>query len=72
MFFQKVGVPGVPSYIAVVSSVEPYRIKTVPENGGLPEEMLLDQSSYYKNGWYGFIKIPRKEGQAPPVALQKP
>lgn len=72
MFFQKVGVPGVPSYIAVVSSAEPYRIKTVPENGGLPEEMLLDQSSYYKNGWYGFIKIPRKEGQAPPVALQKP
>lgn len=72
MFFQKVGVPGVPSYIAVVSSVEPYRIKTVPENGGIPEEMLLDQSSYFKNGWYGFIKIPRKEGQAPPVALQKP
>lgn len=72
IFFQKVGVPGVPSYIAVISSVEPYRITTVPENGGNPQEMLLDQSSYYKNGWYGFMKIPRKEGQAPPVALQKP
>ncbi|MCC7196756.1 hypothetical protein IT413_01000 [Candidatus Peregrinibacteria bacterium] len=72
IFFQKAQAPGVPAYIAVVSSVEPYRITTVPENGGIPSEMLLDQSSYFKNGWYGFIKIPRKEGQAPPAALQKP
>ena len=72
IFFQKLQAPGFPSYVAVISSVEPYRIQTVPGNGGPPQEMLLEQSNYYKNGWFGFIKIPRKEDQAPPAALQKP
>ena len=50
---------------AVVSGVEPLKMKMIPRTGGKPQELTVQESDYFKNEWFGFVKMPGKE--APPA-----
>jgi hypothetical protein len=61
LFFQKKNEKGEPyAYMtAVVSNADPLKMKLVPKGGGTPQEMTVKDSDYFKNEWYGFVKLPK-------------
>jgi hypothetical protein len=69
VFFQKTDKKGEAYLCAVVTSVEPLRMKMIPRSGGAPQELDLKQSDYFKNEWFGFMKLPRKAPPAQPPAV---
>jgi hypothetical protein len=56
----------------VISKTEPLTIKTIPGNDSNPVEMELEKSDYFKNDWYGFIKMPQPENTQPAGAKKGP
>jgi len=61
---------------AVVSKNDPphpLQMKLVPEGGGPPTEMTAETSKYFKDGeFYGFVKLPQKEGETPAQPAEAP
>ena len=74
IFFQKEAKKGEPYLTAVISSTTPLKVKMIPRNGGVAEEIALEESDYYKIEWMGFVKLPRAkkptEMQAPQTEAQ--
>jgi len=41
---------------AVVTKIDPLKMRIIPKDGGTPQEVIVKESSYFKNNWYGFVK----------------
>jgi hypothetical protein len=41
---------------AVVTKINPLKMRIIPKDGGTPQEVIVKESSYFKNNWYGFVK----------------
>lgn len=66
LYFQKKNVKNEPyAYLcAVVSNSEPLKMKLIPQSGGTPQEVTVKESDYFKNEWYGFVRLPGNAGPA--------
>ncbi len=52
---------------AVVSGTDPLKMKLIPKNGGVPQEMTVKESEEFKNApRFGFVRLPKQE--TPPDA----